>query len=240
MAQGGIVEWLSVTLALYRRTLARAAPLALQNWPVLGSVFVYGAVLTLAARFAVVLGLAGGFLISLVTAACFGSFLYLVEMMVQTSRVTWEDFRRSFGMYLWDVVGVSFTLWLFWQIAMPLLLQMPQGAVIAVFVNILILVLFNAVPELIYLGHHSLLSLLSESYRFVADNWIEWFPPNVVFLLVLVTLWSLPVAGVVAALAQTAAAALFVYFAMVMRGLLFIELSGSTRRARAFRHRMGQ
>jgi hypothetical protein len=122
---------------------------------------------------------------------------------------------------------------------MPLLLQAPQGAVIALCLNILILVLFNAVPELIYLGHHSLLSLLSESYRFVAENWIEWFPPNIAFIVVLAAMWSLPASGTVAALAQMAVTALFVYFAMVMRGLLFIELSGSTRRARAFRHRMG-
>lgn len=233
------MEWLSVTLALYRRTLVRAARLALQNWPVLASVFAYGALLAVAGRFAVLLGLAGGFLMSLVTAACLGSFLYLVEMMVQTSRVTWQDFGRSFGMYLWDIVGVSFVLWLFWQIVMPLLLQVPQGTVVALCLNILILVLFNAVPELIYLGHHSLLALLSESYRFVGENWIEWFPPNLLFILAFGAIWAVPANGPLPMLGQYAAASLFIYFAMVMRGLLFIELSGSTRRARAFRHRMG-
>ena len=33
--------------------------------------------------------------------------------------------------------------------------------------------------------------------------------------------------------------ALFVYFAMVVRGLLYIELAGTSRRGRAFRHRAG-
>jgi hypothetical protein len=33
---------------------------------------------------------------------------------------------------------------------------------------------------------------------------------------------------------------LFVYFAMVVRGFLFIELDGSNRRARIFRHKMGR
>jgi hypothetical protein len=39
--------------------------------------------------------------------------------------------------------------------------------------------------------------------------------------------------------ARTAVLALLVYFMMVARGLLFLELRGSSRRARAFRHRAG-
>jgi len=38
---------------------------------------------------------------------------------------------------------------------------------------------------------------------------------------------------------KLAAIALLVYYTMVVRGLLFLELHGSTRRSRAFRHRMG-
>ena len=37
---------------------------------------------------------------------------------------------------------------------------------------------------------------------------------------------------------QTALVALLVYFAMVVRGLLFLELHGTSRRGRAFRQRM--
>jgi hypothetical protein len=40
-------------------------------------------------------------------------------------------------------------------------------------------------------------------------------------------------------LVKWAVVALFVYFTMVLRGLLFEELSGSTRRSRAFRQRFG-
>jgi hypothetical protein len=234
------VEWLTVTLSLYGRAFARAGKLALRNSPVLGTVFAYAAIMTVAGYFAVFLGLAGGFLLSIVWAACVGSFLYLVEMIVRTSRVTWEDFRRSFGMYLWDVVGVTFVLWIFWQIAMPILRPLPQGGIIALCIEIAIFIFFNAVPELIYLGHNTLLSLLSESYRFIADNWIEWFPPNVLFAVCLLALWRLPAADFVAQLLMVGATALFVYFAMVARGLMFLELSGTSRRGRAFRHRMGR
>jgi hypothetical protein len=154
--------------------------------------------------------------------------------------VTWEDFQRSFGAYLWDVLGVNFVLWGF-SLLTPMIVTLPQGPLILTSIAILGLVFFNAVPELIYLGHHSVLELFAESYRFITENWIEWFPPNVLFLLGYVLLQEIPVAQSWAALlAKNALIGLFVYFAMVMRGLIFIELYGSSRRARAFRHRAGR
>lgn len=234
------MEWLAVTLEIYRRATSRAATLALRNWPVLGSVFAYGAIVIVSANFAMFLGILGGFLLSLVSAACMGSFLHLVEMMVRTSKVTWQDFGRSFSAYLWDVIGVMFVLWIFELVAVPVLAQSQQGLLILLCIRIAMLVFFNAVPELIYLGHHRALELLAESYRFVAENWIEWFPPNILLMIGFFTLWQFRPSSTVAAVLQMAALALFGYFAMVLRGLLFIELAGSSRRGRAFRYRTGK
>lgn len=225
-----------MTWRIYRRVFGRAATLAVKNWPVLATIFVYSAIMTLAGVVALPLGMAGGFLLSLVWAACTGSFLYLVEMMVRTSRVTLEDFRRSCGAYLWDVVGVAFLSWVFFTIATPALLQLPQGLVILLCVQLAIFVLFNAVPELIYLGHYASLQLLSESYAFISANWVEWFPANVGAAALIYAVASLPVGGV-AGYARLAVVNLLVYFVMVMRGLLFLELHGSSRRGRAFKYR---
>lgn len=236
-----VLESVSVTLDIYRRAGARGAVLAVRNWPVLLSVFAYAAILWLGGYLAMFVGLIGGFLMSLLFAACASSFLYLVEMIVRTNRVTWEDFTRSFGAYLWDVVGVSFALWLFWFVATPFLHQLPQGHVAVLAINLVLVVLFNAVPELIYLGHSGVVDLFSRSYQFIAANWIEWFPPNLLFLAGLVLLWRLPFGGgLLPLVARVALASLFLYFAMVVRGFLFIELDGSSRRARLFRHKMGR
>jgi hypothetical protein len=235
-----VVESIVVTLDIYRRVLARGAELAAKNWPVLGTIFVYFAIMALGAYAAMFLGIAGGFVLSILTSVCLGSFLSLVEQIVRTNRVNWEDVRRSFGMYLWDVVGVTFALWIFWQVVTPLLQQVPQGHVIVLCIELLILVLFNAVPELIYLGHYSLLQLFSCSYQFIASNWIEWFPPNLLLMAAFVVLWAYDATSLTERVVQTAASALFLYFAMIVRGLLFIELDGSTRRSRIFRHKMGR
>ena len=232
------VEWILVTLSIYRRAFSRAGALAIKNWPVLATVFVYSLIMSVTGWLAVMLGIIGGFLLSLVWAACVSSFLYLVEMIVRTSRVNLEDFQRSFGRYLWDVVSVTFLSWLFFSLATPAILQMPQGHLILLCIQLAILVLFNAVPELIYLGHYTSVQLFSESYTFVTDNWIEWFPANIVAAAILYVVASLPAEGV-GVVVQTALLGLLVYFTMVMRGLLFIELHGSTHRGRAFKYRMG-
>jgi hypothetical protein len=230
------VEWLVVTLHIYRKVFSRAAVLAAKNWPVLGSVFVYGAIGMVAATLCSPLGIAGGFILTLIQAACVSSFLYLVEMIVRTSKVTLDDFRRSFVPYLWDVVGIMFVFWIFTLLG-PAFLQLPQGGVILRFVYLAIFVLFNAVPELIYMGHCSTAALLSESYEFITENWIEWFPATLLAVAVMFVAGKLRVGGA-GAYAQEAALALLLYFTMVMRGLLFIELYGSTHRGRAFKYRM--
>jgi hypothetical protein len=123
-------------------------------------------------------------------------------------------------------------------IATPALRAIPQGPGIILGMNLVIVVLFNAVPELIYLGHYSALELLGESYRFIADNWIEWFPATIAMGLPVVLLMEVDLPPALA-LVRTLVLALWVYFMMVARGLLFLELHGSTRRARDFRRRAG-
>lgn len=232
------LEWLLVTLQIYRHVWARAAALALKNWPVFGSLVVYHLIWTIAATVCLPLGIAGGFVLTIVKAACLGSFLYLVEMIVRTSKVTLHDFRHSFGAYILDVAGVMFLFWILTLVS-PAIRQLPQGEVILPFLLLAMCILFNAVPELLYMGHYSPTALLSESYQFITENWIEWFPATLAAIIIMYGISALPLRGVTV-YAQDAALGLVLYFAMVMRGLLFIELHGSTHRGRAFKYRMGQ
>lgn len=230
------MDTLKITLTMYASALERSRTLTLRNWPVFATVFVYLAILNLTLPIAAAVGILGGLLVSLVRAACAASFLYLVEMIVRTSKVSLDDFRRSFGVYLWDVLGVLFVLWIFHAVAVPALPQSPSGRAIVVSIEFVGFVFFNAVPELIYFGHHSALDLLAESARFISENWIEWFPPNLLAAAGFAVLLALPLpGGVLGSSLHSAVLALFVYFVMVMRGLLFQELYGSSRRSRLFR-----
>jgi len=57
---------------------------------------------------------------------------------------------------------------------LPVRLYNPNGPLLYLGVQILLYVIFNAVPELIYQGRVSGLALLSASYQFIVENWIEW------------------------------------------------------------------
>jgi hypothetical protein len=230
------MNWLTATISIYASVTRRAAQTAIVNWPVLLSVFAYVLLMKVALPVALALGVLGGFLLGLVWAACIASFLYLVERLVRHGRVSFEEFPASFAPYFWDVIGVMFVLWMLRTILSLAVMTNPQGALIVAVVQLFLFVFLNAVPELIYLGHHSSMDLLTESYRFISDNWIEWFPPTLLAGTLLLFLMQVPLGGW-ADLMRWAVIALFVYFTMVLRGLLFTELSGSTRRSRAFRQR---
>ncbi len=231
-------EWLVVTGRMYWKAFREAALLSAANWPVLGTLFVYPFPLMIAARLVAPLGMIGGFILGFVSAACISSFLYLVEMIVRTSKVSLEDFRNSFSQYLNDVLGVLFLSWIFSMLVSQALLRVPNGLLLLAFIQFVLFVLFNAVPELIYLGHFSATGLLRESYSFISVNWIEWFPANFLAVGVLYSIW-LPDLGGVLYYAQLALGNLAIYFIAVMRGILFIELYNTNARSRAFKYRSG-
>lgn len=239
------MEWFAITFKMYRQVLVQAANLTARNWPVLGSIFVYWVLLSVVTFALGTLGvfhgplaLLGGLALNLLRAACAGSFLYLVEMMVRTGKVTFADFQRSFTVYLWDVVGVMFVFWVLSLIATPIFSSIPQGWAYFALLQVVLLILFNAVPELIYLGHFSSLALLGESYKFIGTNWIEWFPPTIAAaFLTFAIVHFVRLTGV--PLLADAVLYLLIYFAMVLRGLLFLELYQTSYRSRAFRHRAG-
>ena len=107
---------------------------------------------------------------------------------------------------------------------------------LAIVFGLAVLVFFNAVPELTYLGRHSAAELLVESYRFIGENWIEWFPATLALGAAVVAVAALP--GGPFGIVGDAGAGVLLYFMMIVRGLLFLELASSSRRAREFRRRM--
>ncbi len=232
------MDWLITTAAIYSRVLGRGALLAVHNWPMAAVIFAYGAVMGGATVLMFNIGVLGGFLPPLALAFCGGSFLYCVEAVVRTGKATMSDFRSSLGAYFSDVLGVMFALWIF-QLLASFLGGTPYGPAITVFSSLLVWVFFNAAPELIYLGHHPTMELLGESYRFILRNWIEWFPLNIALGLVVPAFWNLPTGGVLVLALKAFVGGMLIYFVMVVRGLLFLELNDSSRRSRIFRHRAG-
>jgi hypothetical protein len=227
------VSWLGDLLTLYGRVFRRGAVLAVRNWTLALVVVVYEVALTLFAAVVAPLEFVGGVLVTIAMAALASSALVLLEAVVRTGRASWSDIGGSFATYLGDVVNVFFLLFV-----LRLVIQVvaPPGSPVPIVLELAIVVFLNAVPEMLYLGRQGGLALAVESYRFIGENWIEWFPPTAALYVLWRGVANAAPAGPLAPVGEVVASLVVVY-GFVVRGLLFIELTTSSRRGRAFQRR---
>jgi hypothetical protein len=236
------VKTIRVTLWLYRSAFGRSAEAVRKNWVVSFVPLLYGLGLSLVGVLAAPLGMIGGILLQLATLACISSGLFLVENIVRGGAAGFDDFINGFTVYLWELVQVAFILWIPRLMLAVVLQGTPNGFLIYWLIQIALIIFLNPVPEFIYQSRLSGLELLSASYNFIVENWIEWFLPNIVVALVGYLLLTLleTVTFALPAFMQFFVVAfgvgLFLTYFMVFRGFLFSELHGTTRRSRLFRY----
>jgi hypothetical protein len=246
-----VIAWLRDTAGMYGRALGQAARLFPRNLvlvvPALACLLVPLLVIGLLTPLVGALGnfgaLLAGILSVLIETACWSALLASTGEVIRSHRLVLADVRAGFVAYLGDVWNVRFVVWIigFASTGLP----GPVGFMIW----LAMLTFFNAVPELIYLGRYGTAELLAASYRFIGERWIEWFPLNALLLLlaiaanVVVLDLGMPEGAQMPGEAAIAAAlgitAVWLAFAMLVRGILFLELTESSRRARAFRRAAG-
>ena len=183
-----MVNQLTAAFELYRQALRKTWQSLVRGWVIIVAVIAFLFLLLLAQQIAAPLGIAGGFLLGAVNALLVGAILSLIEQGVSYARtITIKDVFESFGQYFWDVIGVGFVLWL------PLMAldmgtqQNPNGPLVSYAIMLLLFILLNPAPEVIYqVPHDSPLEVFKRAYEFVLENWIEWFLPMAVLLLPLV------------------------------------------------------
>ncbi len=180
-----MVELLSATLHLYRQALRATGRSIVRSWVTVAALFGFALLFLGAARIAAPLGMAGGLLLGLVNAALVGATLRLIEQSLSGTRtIQAADVPESFGHYFWDVIGVGFVLWLP-LMALDMGVQSnPYGHFVSSAVMLLLFILLNPAPEIIYqVRHDSTLDIFKASYEFVLEHWIEWFMPFVLLML---------------------------------------------------------
>ena len=186
------------------------------------------------------LGLVGGFIFGLLDDAIFSCYLYFTGGTVALQKMTLSELKKSFGVYFWSVIGLFFVLWISRLVLGSVLARNPQGATIMTALNWLLLIALNAAPEVIYSkGTRGGMDTIMTSFRFLQENWIEWFLPNLLILggVYLFVTRAMPRLPEVADLPIALAGGMLFHVVMVFRGHLFQELDGSTHRQRMFRYR---
>ena len=176
---------LAETLTLYRNAFRKTGESLVRGWMTIVAVVGFGFLLLFATQIASPLGMIGGFLLGAVNALLVGATLSLIEQSISHTRaLTIRDILGSVGHYFWDVIGIGFILWLP-LMALGLTTQSnPYGQVLSYAVLLLIFLLLNPAPEIVYqVRHDSPLEVLKTSYEFILENWIEWFLPFALILI---------------------------------------------------------
>jgi hypothetical protein len=224
------VSWLVDLLGVYGRVLRRAAVLLARHWWLGLAAVVYQFMVDMVLPVVgIPFGIFGSFVTVIGSAALGSSGLVLLGHVVREGRVTLADVPDSFGVYLIDLVTFGFLLWAVRYVTAVAYADFPYAAIgFALAARALL----SAVPEEIYLAGEGGAAMFVGSYQFVATHLIEWLPAALVLYLV----WNVatdvliePFASVLGGFALA--------FMFVCRGLLFLELTTSSRRAREFQRR---
>jgi hypothetical protein len=246
-------------LKLYARLAGKAIRLALRGWPAAVVLPLYAALLQIAGGLlgSIGAGVVGRLLLRVLIAFLASSYLTLLSLAVAGRKIGFADFRDSFLAHFWDVISVLAATWIIQFVVSRVTQDLgDRGTIIFILVDLTMVVFFNPVPEMIYLGQgqNRWFGLLMEAGRFITAHWPEWLAPSVVMaavllaptgliqhgpvalrLLALQSLFSLD--GLTATLNQIPLLLkplmlIFLNWAMVFRGLLFTELTFRVRRPR--------
>jgi len=237
------MEQIKAIFWIYKTALIKTTQLLRDNLGIIFAPIAYGLVLSAAAMLLAPLGFIGGMVLGVVLAACASSALYLIENVVRMGKASLQDFTRGFSVYIWEILTIAFIFWIPMRLLAQFAFTTPNGPLLYLGVQILLYVIFNAMPELIYQGRVSGLALLSASYQFIVENWIEWLLPNLLVGVAGYLLRNLiyelvaPMPFFLQYFFVEAAFGFFLTCLMIFRGLLFSELNGTTRRSRVYRYK---
>ena len=234
------MTFLSIYARLYRDCAVKAAQgIAKNAWTLLLPMLLYALLLLLAPQVAL-LGFLGGLALSLLLDALLSCYLYFVGGVVARSKVTLADLKQSVVTYFVSVMSLLFVFWISDYALSFLLTGNRQGGLLRAAGWLVMLVLLNAAPEVIYTrGTRSGVDTITQSVKFIQLNWIEWFVPNLILLgaLYLLNQATEDRLGTVGRLGVGLVMGALFHAVMVFRGNLFAALDGSSHRQRMFKFR---
>lgn len=121
-------------------------------------------------------GLFGGILAALLRAALWSVYLYGLYHAVHGYKFGAQDLRAGTGAFFRDVYIAAFVLWI---------VQMLIGMIRIPYAGYLLLLVFSALPETIYLGRYAGFDNIRDSFEFLRENGYIWIPLTILMILLL-------------------------------------------------------
>lgn len=247
-----ILDIINDLVYINKSTGKKAAKLFVKNWGFIFTGIVYmminiGLIWIVSILFRGVLSIFAGLAIAIAMSAIISSYLYLLNSIVKRGKFSLADFKEGFGVYLWKIYGILFIAWvvsfLYDRILYPVIgAALPLE--IDLIISLLVFIIFNALPESIYLKHYSSWETILYAFNFIRENWLEWLLPNILFSIAIYFItgkfinsyFSLSINFIIpqSGLLKYIISQVLLSYAMIYRGILFELLSTSTRRKRKY------
>lgn len=251
------------TLKLYSDSAAGATRAFIKGWAVIiGAIAAFIAAQRLSAA-VMPLGLSGRFIAGLVNVALLSYYYSWIARLVDKEQIKLQTLHHFDQQLFFQIIGVSFILFLI-EFVLGRFAVGSQGALLVSCAHLALVILLNAIPEMIYVHRYEGLGAMERSLSFIKENWPEWFIPLVVVLLpcILVSpslillifaatdvmlpvgfipngfLLTLPSWGIfpdyLSFFISFVLGVAIAHWFMLFRGFLFKGLEGGTRRRRVF------
>lgn len=239
------------------RNVSKKALMSLaKNWPIIFTGLFYSI-----ATMVLMMGLSafwilGGFVWIIATSALISNYLYLLNTILNRGYFNFQDFKSGFTPYLrkiWSILFIGYVASMILDFIAPIFVNTVGPIAFQLIVTILIYVLLNTVPEATYQKYYGPWETVTYAIDFVKENWIEWFVPNILLLLIFyaITGNAISLSGIVSNVfnyfmyfgsISTSLKGLIIYilgqvwfsYFMIYRAYLFETLSTSNRRKRLF------
>ncbi|WP_129600563.1 hypothetical protein [Anaerophilus nitritogenes] len=232
-----------------KNVLRKTIKSSLKNWPILFAGFVYLIVSALLFRVATLFWILGGIFITIVQSALLSDYLYLIENIIRHGKISIEDFKKGFTIYLWKMYGVLVVVWLV-KYGIDLILAPIMNIKIGTFtlwflIELVAFVFLNCLLEVIYQRDESIGENFSYSFSFMKENFIDWWIPNILLGFMIyyvlgqvininILMGNIPLSFSMKGILFYIVGQFLISFTMIYRGFLFDILSTTTRRKRMF------
>ncbi|MBX7137808.1 MAG: hypothetical protein K1X83_07470 [Oligoflexia bacterium] len=167
---------------IYLNAAKQATHNLLRNPLLIGSsIAAYLALIVLAQLFGG-MGFAGGMVVGLAQVVLLAYYFSWLQDISNGVRLNLSEMLKLDYQLLSAVINAAFIIYIALFIVQQLIQGMQLERVLIV-LQLFIILVFNALPESIYIGRYDGMSALSESANFTKNRWIEWYLPLLVILL---------------------------------------------------------
>lgn len=199
------------------------------------------------------LGILGGFITPIIYSLILASYFSVLDDLINYNKIYFKNITTSFKRYFGSVYSAYIILILIsWLTA-----SISQISNLTIFINLILLIVFNCLAETIYIRGEYYLEAYKYSYNFIRENHLLWFIPFLIYLIILrlvgiellyyifnsniidIPIGSVPLIAFSSSINIVLVIKLFIFSVItgvyaLFRGVLFKILYKSSKRKRAY------